>query len=222
MVEFDTSLVNLRKASIQVFEHEGRDVHKDTLKTARDIGRVRLNHTRLNVFSFLAEGDKEDHFKFKIDSTGGLRMGTWRDAGTRIQILDERGRVIADSKLGTGREHDKYARMIGGVKGGEPFKPGTYYIKVSRLKSGETTPERPYSLQIQMGDTVLRDFDTKEYEAKKLKPGDAAPYDFTEGARNTGATIQGALMVNVMVIGMDYLKDINNKVYNLFKTFLNR
>lgn len=221
MAEFNSSLIELRSPQIKVFGQDNRDVHKDSLKTARDVGRIRLNHSRLNVFSFLAEGDTEDNFKFTIDSTGGLRMGTWRDAGTRIQIFDERGRVIADSKLGTGREHDKYARIIGGIKGGEPFKPGTYYIKVSRLKNGETTPERPYSLQLQMGDTVLRDFDTKEYEAKKLKPGDILPFDPTEGAIPNAAAMQGTMMVNAMVISSDYLKLITSKAFNIFRTMLN-
>jgi len=222
MADLNTSLVFLRKPSIQVFEHEGRDVQKDTLKTARDVGRVRLNHTRLNVFTYLAEGDKEDHYKFKIDSEGGLRLGTWRDAGTRIQFLSDQGRVFADSKQGTGREHEKYLRIIGGAKGGEPFKPGTYFIKVSRWKDGETTPERAFSLQIQMGETVLRDFDTKEYEALEVKPGDIPPYDPTEGANQTGASIQGALMVNAMVVGSNYLKDINNKVLNLLSSTIIR
>ena len=80
MAEFNTNLIELRQPQIQVFGHEGRDVHNDSLKTARDIGRVRLDHSRLNVFSFLAKGDTEDNYKFTVDSTGRLRLGTWRDA----------------------------------------------------------------------------------------------------------------------------------------------
>lgn len=222
MAEFDTSLIDLREPTVKVFEHVGRDVHKDNLKTARNIGRVRLDHSRLNVFSFLADGDKEDNFKFNVDSTGGLRLGTFRDAGTRFQFFDSRGRLIADSKPGTGRVHDKYTRMIGGAKGGEPFKPGEYFIKVSRLKTGETTPERGYALQLQMGSTILRDFDTKELDAKEFEPGDIKALDPTEGARQSGATIQGALMVNAMLAGLDYLKKITSKAFNIFSTVMNR
>ncbi len=219
MAEFDTSLIDLREPTVKVFEHVGRDVHKDTMKTARNVGRVRLDHSRLNIFSFLAEGDAEDNFKFNVDSTGGLRLGTFRDAGTRFQFYDNRGRLIADSKQGTGREHNKYLRMIGGEKGGEPFKPGEYFIKVSRLKNGETTPERGYALQLQMGDTFFKDFDTKELDAKEFKPGDVQPFDPTEGARQTAATIQGALMVNAMVVGLDYLKLITSKAFKAFSLF---
>jgi len=222
MAEFNSSLVELREPAIKVFEHEGRDVHNDTLKTARNLGRVRLNHSRLNVFSYLAEGDKEDHFKFNVDSTGGLRLGTWRDAGTRFQFYNDRGRLIADSKPGTGRAYDKYIRMVGAAKGGEPFEPGEYFIRVSRLKNGETTPERPYSMQLQMGNTVLRDYDTKEYEAKALKPGDIKPFDPTEGALPTGAALQGGLMSNVLTDGGNYLKLITDKAFNIFSSALNR
>ncbi len=222
MAEFNTNLIELRQPQIQVLEHQGRDVHNDSLKTARNIGRVRLDHSRLNVFSFLAKGDTEDNYKFTVDSTGRLRLGTWRDAGTRFQVLNNRGRVIADSKQGTGRAHEKYLRLIGGAKAGLDFEPGEYFFKVSRLKSDETTPERAYAVQLQMGTKIVRDFDTREFEAKELKPGDIKPLDLTEGARQTGATIQGALMVEAITAGKSYLKLITSKAFNIFSTVLNR
>jgi len=220
MAELNTSLVYLRKASIKVFEREGRDVHTDTFKTARDVGRVRLNYSRLNIFTYLAEGDKEDNFKFNVDSIGGLRLGVWRDSETRIQFFTEQGRLIADSSKENRIENEKYTRIIGGVKGGEPFEPGTYFIKASRLKAGDTTTERPFSLQIQMGQTVLKDFDTKEYDALELKPGEIQPFDLTKGALKTSAAIQGSMMLDVMSAGSQYLKDINNKVLNLISSTL--
>ena len=83
----------------KVWEQKRRDLWHDTLRTARDIGRVRLNHSRLNVFSSLAEGDQVDHFKFQVASRGKLRIGVFRDSETRFEILNNRGRVIADSTV---------------------------------------------------------------------------------------------------------------------------
>ncbi len=122
-----------------------------------------MQSTRLNVFSALGEGDKEDNFKFAVDSRGNLRLGMNTDAETRIQILDKSRRVIADSKEGMGAASERFQRLVSTE--GEPLKIGDYYIKVTRLKARDTESEHNYSLQLHMGSGFKRDFDTIEYKA---------------------------------------------------------
>ena len=162
--EIGAGRIGEQAAQVQVFERKTRDVLEDILLNARDIGRVRLQSTRLNVFSALSEGDKEDNFKFAVDSRGNLRLGMNADEETRIQILNKRRRVIADSKEGMGRVSERFERLLSSE--GEPLEPGGYYIKVSRLKARDTESEHNYSLQLHMGSGFKRDFDTIEFAAK--------------------------------------------------------
>lgn len=194
-------------AGTKVWEQERRDVWRDTLKTARDIGRVRLNYSRLNVFSSLSEGDKEDHFKFQVASRGKLRLGLYNDDQTRIQILNKQGRVIADSKQGTGRHLERFQRMTGD---GEIFEAGDYYLRVSRLDQKETTPERPYGVQLQIGTVVKHDYDTTEYKAKAAKPGDLTVDYPTAGAMPNAATTGGSLLFGMLTDGVIYLSKLLN------------
>lgn len=194
----------------KVWEQERRDVWNDTLKTARDIGRVRLNHSRLNVFSSLAEGDKVDHFRFQVASRGKLRIGVYRDSETRIEILNKRGRVIADSKEGTGRHHERFLRMVGD---GEIFEAGDYYVRVSRLDSRETTPERPFAVQLQIGTDVKNDFDTTEYEAKGDKPA-ITSRDPTAGAMPSAAVIGGGWLSDMLNAGMEFFNKVTRPLIN--------
>lgn len=173
----------------KVWQREGRDVRDDTLKSARDIGTVRLEHSRLNAFSALSKGEVEDNFKFKVASKGDLRLGKNIDDGTRIQIFNGAGRVIADSKSDTGRHFDKYERMISDK--GESFDKGNYVIKISRLNPSDKDVERPYTLQLKMGTEVKHDYETIEYKAKELKPGEVAPaYDPLAGVVAKGSVMQ--------------------------------
>ncbi len=191
-------------AGTKVWEQERRDVWHDTLRTARDIGRVRLNHSRLNVFSSLEEGDKVDNFKFHVASRGKLKFGLYTDASTRFEILNKRGRVIADSKEGTGRLLERFQRMIGG---GEIFEPGDYYVRVSRLDPRETTPARPYAVQLQIGTVVKHEYDTTEFNAKGDKPALTSD-DLTAGAMPSASVVGGGLLFNMLSAGMDFLSKI--------------
>lgn len=197
-------------AGTKVWEQERRDVWHDTLRTARDIGRVRLNHSRLNVFSSLAEGDKVDHFKFQVASRGKLRFGLYTDTETRFEILNKRGRVIADSKEGTGRHLERFQRLIGD---GEIFEAGDYYVRVSRLDQKETTPARPYAVQLQIGTVVKHDYDTTEYNAKGDKPALTAD-DPTAGAMPSAAVTGAGLLFDMLTAGMNFLSKLTSPLTN--------
>jgi hypothetical protein len=191
--EIGAGRIGEQAAQVQVFERKTRDVLEDNLLNARDIGRVRLQSTRLNVFSALSEGDKEDNFKFAVDSRANLRLGKNADAETRIQILNNRRRVIADSKEGMGRASERFQRLLSSE--GERLELGDYYIKVSRLKARDTESEHNYSLQLHMGSGIKRDFDTIEYAGKS---GQGTP----PSVRVPAAVSMAAGAANMLAAGM--------------------
>lgn len=194
----------------RVFEKQKRDVARESLNVARDVGTVRLHHSRLNVFTSLSKGDKEDNFKFRAASRGPLRLGTWSDGkGLHIQILNRAGRVIADSEEGTGRRYEKFERLVSGK--GEIFEAGEYYVRVSRPAKDDMRTEVPYSLQLQMGSEVKRDYDTTEYAAPEPQPGDALA-----NATPTPATLGAQGAATLLSEGLTNLVSILNPVKDLF------
>ncbi len=163
VASFSPTVFETDNSGPKVFEKTVRDVNADTWKTARDVGQVRLNHSRLNIFTSLTNGDEQDHFKFNVPSTGPFRIGGWNDETVRLQVLDDRGRVIADSDPDAGDAYESFQRITS-PDGEEGFKPGDYIVRVSRLKGDDGT-DKPYSLQLQMGSKVVKDYDTTEAAA---------------------------------------------------------
>jgi hypothetical protein len=51
---------------VQEFEKDTRDVKVESSATARNIGVLQKNKTRLNVFSSLSAGDSVDGFQFRV------------------------------------------------------------------------------------------------------------------------------------------------------------
>ena len=45
-LEIQDYLIQQRKKNIKVFEREGRDLHDDSAKSARDLGQARLDRRR--------------------------------------------------------------------------------------------------------------------------------------------------------------------------------
>lgn len=58
----------------KVWEKTSMDKLSDTIRTARDMGQVRLNHSRLNMVTTLSKNETEDWFSFKVASRGKLRL----------------------------------------------------------------------------------------------------------------------------------------------------
>src|SRR5688500_6713831 len=54
--------------TVQEFQKDTRDVKFDSTATARDIGQLKQNDTRLNLFSSLSKGDSVDLYRFKVTS----------------------------------------------------------------------------------------------------------------------------------------------------------
>mgnify|MGYP000334812445 CR=1 FL=1 len=88
---------------VQEFQKDTRDVKVDTNATARDIGRLQENTSRLNLFSSLGKGDSVDIYRFKVVTTAQTTIGVLNESQEqeeklRFQVFNKAsGRLVADS-----------------------------------------------------------------------------------------------------------------------------
>ena len=215
-LEIQDYLVQQRKQNVKVFEREGRDLHDDTAKSARDLGKARLDHSRLNLFTSLGVGDKEDNFKFQVPTPGTLRLGLWPKEGTRIQLMDDRGKLIADSG-GTGKHLETFDNI---VKSKERIGVGEYYVRITRDDTANANKELPYSLQIQVGSVNREDYDTTEYVADPNKKGEV--YDDSPQVQPNAASRQSEMIAIMLGNGLNNFNSLITKTAGIFGTILNR
>lgn len=150
----------------QSFEKDTNDVKIDNNMTARDIGILRKNDSRLNLFSSLTAGDTVDVFKFKVTNTANTKLGTLAaDEQSkellRIQIFSRStGALIADQDPEAGEANDNFKALQAGTF---ELKQGDYLVRVSRLPGKDVRSEKAVQYVIQMSQGVYRnDFDTIE------------------------------------------------------------
>ena len=153
------SIDSYAKPKLKVWERNTRDIPLETRQQARYLGGVKLNNSRLNAFSSLKKGDVEDFFSFKSYSRGPLRLGKNDDPYLRVELMDTRGKVIADSDANSGKLFEKFLEFNGD---GVDVEPADFYVRVSRLEGDANSSEHSYSIQLSMGDEVRHDFDTIE------------------------------------------------------------
>lgn len=183
---------------VQLWSKTTYDIHKEKLSDARDVGDVRLNNSRLNVFSSLKKEDKVDHFKFDIQSNGKFRIGMTDNPELRVELLNSRGKVIADGDANSGDA--LFHKFLELNEDGLELDKGTYYVRISRKSTDPDKTEYTYSLQLSMGDTYIHDYDTLEKPpAEAFDPMTAA----LEGAvvPSRYGALQGAasLLTNGMI-----------------------
>lgn len=215
-LEIQDFLIQQRAKSVKVFEHKGRDLYDDTMKSARNLGDARIGHSRLNLFTSLAVGDSEDNFKFKVPTEGPLRLGLWPKDGVRIEFMNSRGKLIADSE-GTGRFLQKYKDI---ETSKERISPGEYFIRITRAKDSPTNKEIPYSLQIQVGSQSRQDFDTTEYIADPKKKGEV--FDPTPQGVPTANTRQSEMIAQMLGNGLNNMNVLMDKTQGIFATIMGR
>lgn len=156
---------------VREFVKYSADQSNDTLFTARDIGQLVPNNSRLNLFTSLRPGDRVDHFSFNVFRSGEMRLGQFAqnadedgpDKGIRVQLLDRMGRVLADSGAPEGsRERVAFEALSEGEYRAEA---GRHYLRVTREEGDSVAAARGnsvnYSLQLTMG-TYHNDYDTIE------------------------------------------------------------
>ena len=70
------------------------DVYNDTIKTARDMGNLRLNYSRLNMITTLSENETEDWFSFKSLSKGKLRL-----SAINVSALQDKSKDVSQDDI---------------------------------------------------------------------------------------------------------------------------
>ena len=108
------------------------DVKNDSALNARTIGDLTKGKTRLNIISALTKDDKVDFFKFNATVDEKLGIAVTTDKGVRIQILDSKGRVFADSEAKKGILYDNF-QSAGGQNSISKKAPITLRSRVIRV-----------------------------------------------------------------------------------------
>ena len=155
---------------VQEFQKDTRDVKFESSATARNIGVLKQNTTRLNVFSSLDSGDAVDGFQFRVTSktatTFSILNASEEDKDKlRFQIYyKSTGRVLADSDPKAGSANTVFEALQDGTF---EMEEGDYILRVSRADNTGAERNTQYSYALQMSQGVYsQDYDTIERAAR--------------------------------------------------------
>ncbi|MGH6891098.1 MAG: hypothetical protein ACREEP_02450, partial [Dongiaceae bacterium] len=156
--------------NVEEFQKDSRDVKIDNNATARDIGQLKQNTTRLNLFSSLSKGDAVDVYRFKVSTkaatTFSILNASQEDEGRlRFQIFNKAtGRIIADSNEKAGEAKTNFEGLRDGTF---ELAQGEYVLRVSRAHDFGTERNKEFSYAIQLSQGLFsRDYDTVERAAR--------------------------------------------------------
>jgi hypothetical protein len=193
--EIDRIAAQMKKSGpigqVQEFQKNTNDVSFDSNMTARDIGILRENDTRLSLFSSLTAGDKVDVFKMHVATTALTTIGSLvseadqKDA-LRVQIFSRSsGKLIADNALDAGDARKNYLLL---TQGGLELEQGDYAVRVSRADGYDSQAKvnLQYAIQFTQGG-YKRDFDTVEQGVNK----NADAFGFTGLGAGLEALVSG-------------------------------
>ena len=156
--------------TVQEFQKETRDVKFESSATARNIGVLRKDQTRLNVFSSLSSGDSVDGFQFRVTAKTAttfsvLNASKEDEDKLRYQIYyKSSGRLLADSDAKAGAAHTVYEAMRDGTF---EIETGDYILRVTRTDNNGSARNKEYSYAIQLSQGLYsQDYDTIERAAR--------------------------------------------------------
>ena len=199
MIE-QTKLNNAGK--VASYEKETNDVTVDNNMTARDIGVLKKNDSRLNLFSALEKGDAVDVFKFRVTTTAFTKMGTLiadpeDKEKVRIQIFSKSsGVLIADKDPDSGEAFENYQKLEAGTL---ELKQGDYAVRVSRMP-GDSLSQNDIQYVLQLNQGIYKnDFDTIE----KGKSASTDQYGF---AASLGAETEG--LMDALSAGSSFISSL--------------
>lgn len=188
----------------QDFQKNTNDVQIDNRMTARNVGILRENNSRLNVFSSLDKNDPADFFTFSVASTAPTKIGLLTDdqqneAEVRVQVLDQSGNVVADSSPDAGDANTVYTQLQAGTYN---LQAGKYVMRISRQDDSQSNQQNAFNYAVQLSQGLYQnDFDTIEQSVDTS----ADPFGFsTDSAVNTlTSSLAGAVtdMQNLPPIG---------------------
>lgn len=159
--------------NVQEFEKTSQDVLYDNNATARQIGQLSLNSTRLNVISALNKADKVDTFSLNVATNGSTKFSILvndpsdsnplQDSSgkVRVQIFAKGKGLVADSDAGAGQANDNYKALKNGTFS---MASGQYVIRVTRADGVDKQAKGTFNYAIQMtqGTRYTKDFTTTE------------------------------------------------------------
>lgn len=156
--------------SVEEFQKDTRDVKFDNNATARDIGQLKQNRTRLNLFSSLSKGDSVDVFRFKVGTKAAttfsiLNASKEDEDKLRFQIFNKAtGRIVADSNEKAGEAKTNFEALRDGTF---ELPQGEYVLRISRAHDVgiERNKEFSYAVQLTQG-LFTKDYDTIERAAR--------------------------------------------------------
>lgn len=156
--------------SVQEFQKDTRDVKFENNATARNIGVLKKDQTRLNVFSSLSSGDAVDGFQFRVTSKTAttfniLNASKEDEEQLRFQVYyKSSGRLLADSDSKAGAANTVYQAMRDGIF---EMETGDYVLRVSRTHGAGADAKKEYSYAIQLSQGLYKqDYDTVERAAR--------------------------------------------------------
>ena len=189
-------------SNVQEFEKTTNDVLYDNNATARSIGQLRLNTTRLNVVSALSPKDDVDTFTFTASTPGTTKLGLLvndptakdqtKDASGNIhfQIFAKGKGVIADSDPSSGTAYKNYQALKAGTFN---LDRGDYTIRVTRATGVDPQKKNSYNYAVQLsqGTTFKQDYTVTEkaYDPNSGNPLGVGAYD----ANSPASILGGAL-----------------------------
>lgn len=205
--------------TVEEFQKNTNDVTIDSNMTARDIGILRENDTRISLFSSLSAGDKVDVFKLRVATTGlttiGSLVGEEEDKDSlRIQIFSRSsGLLIADNDTDAGDARKNYLLL---TQGALELQQGDYAVRVSRIDGVDPKAQKSmqYAIQFTQGG-YKRDFDTVENGINT----DADAYGFTGlnvGVTNLMSSLTSAssFIANLPAIGTSATSKLTGVLYD--------
>ncbi len=200
-------------------EKKTQDVYNETWGSARDIGYIRKDYTRISVVSSLTPNDDDstDWYKFFVQSKGDLTMSVKTDAetdleldpssdtyfedvisyfsgaGLTIELYEEAGGRMNVIASNDSTKEEAFANFENLVRGKlDTQRVGQYYVKVS-TENGEIPKENiNYILQFQMGTEYKQDFATVE-SALNLSESDKASLKQEVGYSMFSEEVQGLI-----------------------------
>jgi hypothetical protein len=156
--------------NVQEFQKDTRDVKFESTATARNIGLLKKDQTRLNVFSALSSGDAVDGFQFRVTSKTAttfsvLNASKEDEDKLRFQIYyKSSGRLLADSDPKAGTAKTVYEAMRDGTF---EMEQGDYILRVSRADNNGADRNKEFNYAIQLSQGLYsQDYDTIERPAR--------------------------------------------------------
>jgi hypothetical protein len=188
-------------ANTQEFDKTTQDVLYDNNATARSIGQLRLNTTRIGVVNALSAQDQVDVFSFAVTTSGAAKIASLiNDPSAKDQTADASGNVrfqifaqgkglVADSDPNAGQAYTNYQALKNGTF---DLSKGQYTIRVSRADGVDPQNKNTYNyaFQLTQGTTFTQDFTTTE---QAYTPGTDDPFGLGSGSNDPGSILADGL-----------------------------